>query len=596
MAETSEFGPRKTIFILAIVAGCFAVLWPRIFYPMITSSVISHPAPSDGSACCDVIFESDVNVVDIMQEMCQNIVTHHQVDPRVRDALRTTKLTPQSISLCHEEVLARCGIDLSSFLAERERLGKSYKQVLEEIRSFNSSLCLKLNFGVPLSQLGTPHLIRYHILMPHSIIKQERRTPPHAGGLHPAMRERGRAIPSSHIVPKITDRPDHIAVPKMRPPMGGAGHVVPPPKGNGTMGIIMPLYTLGIVLFFLYTIVKVLRKNADSDVPNDYPVGTAETEFRKMVFSPETLTSAVTGTLYRQKKERSPSLPRPAPTLEELKALVDAAPKSNGLAGAGFISKETLAYSQLEINSDKEIENIDDSSPTVKVVGMEMTASCKDGQKWSRPSTPVVSAVQSHSEQDKIPPKPIYLEGALPSQCELLVTDSETQAEESNVDVQAPIVLSGKMTLSLISLDQISSNPGSDDQVKENGVDATTCENDKQDGKEGEIGGVGEAKVTANNVQVNGIEGVRGKAITREEVEEAEEVDEYEEYRAEEEDSEGEDEDEEQEVEVEEEEVEVEEDEVEEEEVEEEEVEEEEEEDEDVEEQDGVKKNEKMRK
>lgn len=43
----------------------------------------------------------------------------------------------------------------------------------------------------------------------------------------------------------------------MRPPLGGAGHVVPAPKGSGTMGIIMPLYTLGIVLFFLYTIVKV---------------------------------------------------------------------------------------------------------------------------------------------------------------------------------------------------------------------------------------------------------------------------------------------------------------------------------------------------
>lgn len=87
-------------------------------------------------------------------------------------------------------------------------------------------------------------------------IKQERRTPPHAGGLHPALRERGRAIPSSHIVPKVSDRPDHV-VPKMRPPLGGAGHVVPAPKGSGTMGIIMPLYTLGIVLFFLYTIVKV---------------------------------------------------------------------------------------------------------------------------------------------------------------------------------------------------------------------------------------------------------------------------------------------------------------------------------------------------
>lgn len=120
------------------------------------------------SACCDLIFESDVNAVDIMQEMCKNILRHHQVDPRVRDALKSNKLTAQSASFCRDEVLARCGIDLSSFLAEKERLGKTYKQVLEEIRTFNSSLCLKNQFGVPLSQLGTPHLIRYHILMPHS--------------------------------------------------------------------------------------------------------------------------------------------------------------------------------------------------------------------------------------------------------------------------------------------------------------------------------------------------------------------------------------------------------------------------------------------
>lgn len=92
-------------------------------------------------------------------------------------------------------------------------------------------------------------------------IPQERRTPPHAGGMHPALRERGRAIPTSHIVPKIMDRSDHV-IPKMRPPLGGAGHVVPAPKGNGTMGIIMPLYTIGIVLFFVYTIIKVMLKSA----------------------------------------------------------------------------------------------------------------------------------------------------------------------------------------------------------------------------------------------------------------------------------------------------------------------------------------------
>lgn len=113
-------------------------------------------------------------------------------------------------------------------------------------------------------------------------------------------------------------------------------------------------------------------------------------------------------------------------------------------------------------------------------MGMEMTASCESGQKCSRPTTPIIPTPRYYSlfyifsillvfswfidlnyfcfsniEREKTPPTPIYLEGALPPQCELLVTDSETQAEKSEDDDDAPVVLSGKMTLSLISLDQI---------------------------------------------------------------------------------------------------------------------------------------------
>ncbi|XP_071862307.1 RIC3 acetylcholine receptor chaperone isoform X4 [Bombus fervidus] len=465
MAEITDFGPRKVIFVLAIVIGCFAVLWPKIFYPMFTTSVSPHYT-SDNSACCDVIFESDVTAADIMYEICQNILKHHQIDPRVRDVLKTVKLTPQGASLCREEILARCGIDLSTFLAERERLGKSYKQVLEEIRSFNSSLCLKIHFGIALSQLGTPHLIRYHILMPHSTIKQERGTPPHAGGLHPALRERGRTIPSSHIVPKVADRPDHV-VPKMRPPLGGAGHVVPAPKGNGTMGIIMPLYTSGIVLFFLYTIVKVLRKNSDSEIISEYPGAAAEKEFRKMVFSPEAFATAMTGGTMHYQKERSPSPQRP-PTIEELKD--HGPPKSKGLAGVDRSSKNDTIVQAEHSMTDKEVENIE-HSPTVKVIGMEMTASCEG--KGSRPTTPIIPISQSHIEREKTPPKPIYLEGALPPQCELLVTDSETQAQKAEEDVEAPVVLSGKMTLSLISLDQNAAVSEAEDQKIQNTEDTT---------------------------------------------------------------------------------------------------------------------------
>ena len=31
----SDFGQGKTIVVLAIVVGCFAILWPKIFYPML---------------------------------------------------------------------------------------------------------------------------------------------------------------------------------------------------------------------------------------------------------------------------------------------------------------------------------------------------------------------------------------------------------------------------------------------------------------------------------------------------------------------------------------------------------------------------------
>lgn len=63
----------------------------------------------------------------------------------------------------------------------------------------------------------------------------------------------------------------------------------------------------------------------------------------------------------------------------------------------------------------------------------------------------------SHAEEkeEKSPPISIYLEGALPSQCELLVTDSKTQEIQEEENVEVPVVLSGKMTLSLISLDQV---------------------------------------------------------------------------------------------------------------------------------------------
>lgn len=114
-------------------------------------------------------------------------------------------------------------------------------------------------------------------------------------------------------------------------------------------------------------------------------------------------------------------------------------------------------------DSSKHDHISDNGKPKVHVLGMEVTASCEGGQRWSRPGTPIL-AVPSHSRSDTpvrpLTPEPqsIYLEGALPSQSQLLVSESETQAvvvdpEDMGSDTDAPVILSGKMTLSLISLD-----------------------------------------------------------------------------------------------------------------------------------------------
>lgn len=69
--------------------------------------------------------------------------------------------------------------------------------------------------------------------------------------VHPAMRERGAPTGPTRTV--VEGRP----IPGMRPPMGGGSFQQSPPKGPNSMGLIMPLYTFGIVAFFAYTILKV---------------------------------------------------------------------------------------------------------------------------------------------------------------------------------------------------------------------------------------------------------------------------------------------------------------------------------------------------
>jgi len=136
-----DFSTGKTVLVLAIVVGCFAVLWPRVLYPIL----ISAPPPPPSTSKED-----------------------------------------------------------------------------------------------PASRRGAPPRP-----LPHDM-------------LHPALRDRAHAYTQRGGAGARGG-----AHPGLRPPMAGGGHLPPPTaphKGNNSMSVIMPLYTVGIIIFFLYTIMKVLTK------------------------------------------------------------------------------------------------------------------------------------------------------------------------------------------------------------------------------------------------------------------------------------------------------------------------------------------------
>lgn len=85
-----------------------------------------------------------------MSELCNTIIKKES-DQELKGR--------ELVSQCQKAVLETCGIDISAVLQERVTLGHTFKQILDEIRSLNGSLCLKYNFGVSPWRLGVPHRI-----------------------------------------------------------------------------------------------------------------------------------------------------------------------------------------------------------------------------------------------------------------------------------------------------------------------------------------------------------------------------------------------------------------------------------------------------
>ncbi|ETN58123.1 hypothetical protein AND_010285 [Anopheles darlingi] len=256
MEQSTGMGPRKTLIIMVTVVGCVAILWPKVFYPMMVGNGQNKNVIKDhrGAGCCGVVLD--------------------------------------------QETFANASISY----ADQQKQQQQQQQ-------HQQNLFRKRNYA-PFVEIES--------------IRQER--PPHLRpeAMHPAMRERGRAIPQAgsvhggerpHTPPRIVEgrfeerhmttttttttatttttthlystRPpqqhviDHPGpIPGMRPPMGAGSHQAT--KSANSMGFIMPLYTIGIVSFFIYTIMKLIFKKTPA---TPYAEVKPDPAFRNEVFT-----------------------------------------------------------------------------------------------------------------------------------------------------------------------------------------------------------------------------------------------------------------------------------------------------------------------
>nr|XP_032519401.1 uncharacterized protein LOC116771629 isoform X3 [Danaus plexippus plexippus] len=432
MANDEVLGPRKTMFVLVIVVGCFAVLWPRILSPFILGSTSDHLKPNKfdrEAGCCEVIFEQEVAVLELVNEVC---------NPVLGDRI-------QSAAECLKAVNDTCGLDMAAFVKRSENVGKTTKMLVENLKNSNSS-CLRTNFGVPVYSLSTHFAV--NSWQEKETVKQER--PPIRVGAHPAMRERGRAIPPTPpgTPPKPVALPPHVRVrslsplsvyydldikpppiPGMRPPLGAPGGPVPAPKSS--MGFVMPIYTICIIVFFVYTLSKILFKRAAT--PYD-PVP-PDPQFRRRVFrddsrtTPDKLGDAELAALRARLAETERAMQRIVGQLAQrnAEALDSTRQYTNGtiLHNSGPVQIVTSEYREAkestpELQKDKEVC----PEPQTKEINPEVQDVCQPGKS---------SLEENIKEEEKL-----NLETEEKSE-DLLKDEVDTAQENTELDKQIPL-------------------------------------------------------------------------------------------------------------------------------------------------------------
>ncbi|XP_017960826.1 resistance to inhibitors of cholinesterase protein 3 isoform X20 [Drosophila navojoa] len=320
-------------------------------------------------------------------------------------------------------------------------------------------------------------------------LRQERPAHLHPESIYQAMRERGRAIPATPTVPIVerktspSNPPPRIVdgrpgpIPGMRPPMGAGAFHQPQQRAGSSMGFLMPLYTIGIVVFFGYTIMKIVFKKQIPNAP--YGPAPGDPSFRRDVFEQQNHSQVedLNGTKLGWREHQT--------IVTAIQGLIDAADEQLNVRDVQGARIETETETETEIETETDLNKQPDDIEKTNLTNVEnqnisnghtandqqgITKSSNTKQQQQQKKRRDISAereMTSKLEENLPEPQSIYLEGALGHDSQILVADSQTKREEvydselNGSSEEPAVILSSKMTLSLINLDANQQN-GSD--------------------------------------------------------------------------------------------------------------------------------------
>jgi hypothetical protein len=107
-----------------------------------------------------------------MTEICSNIIRQESksdtgqgqlpaADPKLQKLQqKNVNVRKPTALLCRAEIMKTCGVDIIILLQENAAITKEYKESLSQLRSYNTSHCLTMNYGVDFGEIGLPKAIK----------------------------------------------------------------------------------------------------------------------------------------------------------------------------------------------------------------------------------------------------------------------------------------------------------------------------------------------------------------------------------------------------------------------------------------------------